>query len=508
MLYLNSIENAEDSPTEKKYAICHEEIPSMLHIPELAPSKGLLTRWQSQEISWEEFRKLFFEEMRTEYSNGAMSRLKGLQKYCLENDVTLHSPEPSGEQTYRAILEGIINAIWKSEGRTDRVINLARAPIEESQLVEGNSQQTSTIAQEEIANLVLQKILPEVTSAKDDEIRLIKENEELKSQIQLLQAENDRKNKENSELRRQIDQLEEQSQLLKDENRNNDCENDRLRRQIAQLRDINTHPGIRGIAVKATGDPPVFGANFETVDIDRNLPVGLRKWLEELLLPVVDPLRNTGFGNLDLNQAINQYHSFDTADNLLAHVIRTQGNLSAHENIDERTEMGRALCCFFAASLLSSKLSNHTSAASAQSIQSALDDAKVPYNRGIAFRKAGDSDRAIAEYTKAIELKPDYINAYKNRGNVYSDKGDYDRAIADYTKAIELKSDFTNAYYNRGTAYYRNNSYSRAIADLTRAIELKPDYANAYKNRGEVYRATGDRARAQADLYKAKQLQK
>ena len=189
MLYLNSIENAEASPTEKKYAICHEEIPSMLHIPELAPSRGLLAQWESQEISWEEFRELFFEEMRTEYSNGEMSRLKGLQKYCLENDVTLHSPEPSGEQTYRAILEGIINAIWKSEGRTDRVINLAQEPIEELHLIEGDPQQTSTITQEEIANLVLQKILPEVTSAKDDEIRLIQENAELKAQIDQLKKE-------------------------------------------------------------------------------------------------------------------------------------------------------------------------------------------------------------------------------------------------------------------------------------------------------------------------------
>jgi uncharacterized protein YeaO (DUF488 family) len=167
MLYLNSIENAEASPTERKYAICHEEVPLMPNIPELAPSRELLAQWQSQEIGWEEFHKQFIEEMRTEYLNGEMSRLRGLANYSLENNVTLHSPEPGGEQTYRTILEEIINGIWKSKGETARVTNLAREQVEESQLIEGNPQQTSTTAQEEIANLVLQKILPEVTSAKN-----------------------------------------------------------------------------------------------------------------------------------------------------------------------------------------------------------------------------------------------------------------------------------------------------------------------------------------------------
>ena len=192
MLYLNSIDNAEASPTEKKFAICHEEVPSMQNITELAPSRELFAQWESQEISWEKFYEEFMEEMRTEYLNGEMSRLRGLANYSLENDITLHSPEPSGEQTYRTILEEIINGIWKSKGETTRVTNLAREPVEGAQLIEGNPQQTSTTAQEEIANLVLQKILPEVTSAKeakDDEIKLIRKNAELKAQIDQLKGE-------------------------------------------------------------------------------------------------------------------------------------------------------------------------------------------------------------------------------------------------------------------------------------------------------------------------------
>ena len=146
MLYLNSVENAAASKTEQKYALCHEKVPSMQNITELVPPEELLAQWQSKEIGWEEFREQFITEMRAEYRKDTKSRLKGLAKYSLESDVTLHTPEPNGEQTYRAILEDIINGIWKREGRTEHVINLAREPVEESKLTETDRQQMEKIA--------------------------------------------------------------------------------------------------------------------------------------------------------------------------------------------------------------------------------------------------------------------------------------------------------------------------------------------------------------------------
>ncbi len=145
MLYLNSVENAAASKTDKKYAICYEKIPAMQNITELAPSKELLTQWRSREIGWEEFRKNFMAEMRAEYRKEE-SKLKHLIQYSLENDITLHSPEPSGEQTYRAILEELINEIWQGEGRTDRVINLVGESVEAFYLTAANHEQMKQIA--------------------------------------------------------------------------------------------------------------------------------------------------------------------------------------------------------------------------------------------------------------------------------------------------------------------------------------------------------------------------
>ena len=523
MLYLNSIENAEASPTERKYAICHDEVPSMLNIPELAPSRGLLARWESKEIDWEEFCEEFTDEMRAEYRNEE-SRLRKLAEYSLENDVALHSPEPSGDRTYRTILEEIINVIWESAEQTERVINLARDPIEESQLIEGDPQQTSTIAQEEIANLVLQKILPEVTSAKDDEIRLIQENAELRARVDQLEEEINTHTESMKLLKEKISDKDEQLQSLRTKNHEKDRENDKLERQIAKLHEIKTHPKIKDIAIGAAGNDPAFGEYFRALSIDKSLPIELRKWLEEQLKSVVNSPANMGFGNLDLNQLINGHFSeeYDTEDpfkrnnqianRLLAHVIRTQGNLVLHneKGIDEGTRMGRALCCFFAAALLAPKLSkaDYTTAEPHKSIQPKPNDAEVHYSYGITYLKKGDYNRAVAAYTKAIELKPDYAGAYRNRGRSYYHKGDYASAIKDYTQAIELKPDSAIAYRNRGIAYYRKGDYTNAIVDLTQAIELKPDYADAYNNRGHAYKKKGDRPHAQADFAKAKQFGK
>src|SRR5262249_16100170 len=58
------------------------------------------------------------------------------------------------------------------------------------------------------------------------------------------------------------------------------------------------------------------------------------------------------------------------------------------------------------------------------------------YNRGIFYYDKDDLDKAIADYTRAIELSPEYSSAYNNRGNAWSAKDDLERALADYDAAI------------------------------------------------------------------------
>ena len=62
----------------------------------------------------------------------------------------------------------------------------------------------------------------------------------------------------------------------------------------------------------------------------------------------------------------------------------------------------------------------------------------------------------------------------------YRKKGEYDRAILDYTKAIELKLDYTNAYYNRGEAWLHLQEWEYAKSDLTIARDKGTNIVAAF----------------------------
>jgi tetratricopeptide (TPR) repeat protein len=108
-------------------------------------------------------------------------------------------------------------------------------------------------------------------------------------------------------------------------------------------------------------------------------------------------------------------------------------------------------------------------------------------NRGIAYEAKGLLDQAIADYSKAIEIKPRYDGAYVNRGNAYKAKGLLVRAIADYNKAIELNLKNDKAYYNRGTVYKAKGLFEQAMDDFNKTIELNPNKDITYYNIACLY---------------------
>ena len=106
----------------------------------------------------------------------------------------------------------------------------------------------------------------------------------------------------------------------------------------------------------------------------------------------------------------------------------------------------------------------------------------------LSIRKA-TYDKAIADYTDAIRLKPKWAEAYYNRGAAHADKDEPDKAIADYAESIRLDPQHAATYYGRGVAYGMKCDYDKAIADFTEAIRLNPKLAQAYYSRGWAYSA-------------------
>lgn len=58
--------------------------------------------------------------------------------------------------------------------------------------------------------------------------------------------------------------------------------------------------------------------------------------------------------------------------------------------------------------------------------------------RGIAFQARGEDDRAIADFTKALEINPQLTQAYTKRGVAYEAIGLREEAITDYRRALAI----------------------------------------------------------------------
>ena len=127
-------------------------------------------------------------------------------------------------------------------------------------------------------------------------------------------------------------------------------------------------------------------------------------------------------------------------------------------------------------------------------------------NRGLAYKRKGQWDRAIADFSEAIRLKSDDGHIFNNRGNAYYYKGQLDRAIEDYVDAIRLKPDLAVAFSNRGNVYRKQGRFDRAIKEYDEAIRLKPDDAQVFADRGLAYEMKGERSRALRDFEKAHAL--
>jgi tetratricopeptide (TPR) repeat protein len=125
------------------------------------------------------------------------------------------------------------------------------------------------------------------------------------------------------------------------------------------------------------------------------------------------------------------------------------------------------------------------------------------HNRALALKDAGDYERAIADFTTALSISPQFIDAYNNRGLAYKNKKEFKKALADFDTALSLSPRYAKAWCNRGLTCTVIGEYQRAIADLNQALALDPQFAIACYNRGNAYAAIAENDRAIADYTQA-----
>ena len=123
-----------------------------------------------------------------------------------------------------------------------------------------------------------------------------------------------------------------------------------------------------------------------------------------------------------------------------------------------------------------------------------------------------DLNRAIASFSRAIELVPDNGIAYIDRAGAYVARGqasDLTLARTDLDHALELEPSLAEVFVTTGLLFVARGGRAevlRSIAEYTQAIELAPESPDAWFHRGLANSELGFLTESAADLEKAAEL--
>ena len=111
---------------------------------------------------------------------------------------------------------------------------------------------------------------------------------------------------------------------------------------------------------------------------------------------------------------------------------------------------------------------------------------------GMANREKKDYAAAEAAYKKALEVDPNYIEAYSGLANIYNDQKKFTEARAmseEATKRATSAGGGGNAdmLYNAGVISWNANDFAKAGEQFTAAVAANPNHAESHFMLGQVY---------------------
>jgi tetratricopeptide (TPR) repeat protein len=120
------------------------------------------------------------------------------------------------------------------------------------------------------------------------------------------------------------------------------------------------------------------------------------------------------------------------------------------------------------------------------------------FSNGTALENLGRYEEAIQAYNKAIEINPQYAEAWNRKGyaigiycNGTTNNTANKEALKDFDNATKLKPDYADAWNNKGIALYYLGNYTGAIQAYDNATQIDPKFAEAWHNKGTALQKLG-----------------
>jgi tetratricopeptide (TPR) repeat protein len=166
----------------------------------------------------------------------------------------------------------------------------------------------------------------------------------------------------------------------------------------------------------------------------------------------------------------------------------------------------------------------------------------IHHELALVYRDLGEFQLSLNHFKKALELRPEFPQAWNNMGTVYLllrqwdqaincfqtavgdilyrtphyaynnlgfaylKKEQYQKAIANFQKALKFAPFFTPAQTNLGLALERMNRWEEAVDTYEKAISMDPEYPAAHFHLGRLYMKFNRNAQAAEELHQVIKL--
>ncbi len=135
------------------------------------------------------------------------------------------------------------------------------------------------------------------------------------------------------------------------------------------------------------------------------------------------------------------------------------------------------------------------------------DNAELHYLNGVRLQENNQLAQALQEYRRAVELRPDYVDARMRLGLQLLAGANYTDAVQQFDAVAHLIPDSYQAHLNLGDAYRATKQYDLAKREFDRVIQMRPSYAQVHYDLGLMYMSQAVDLTGQAQVDMERQAQ-
>jgi tetratricopeptide (TPR) repeat protein len=119
-----------------------------------------------------------------------------------------------------------------------------------------------------------------------------------------------------------------------------------------------------------------------------------------------------------------------------------------------------------------------------QLLSSGVADAGLLMLRADCYRKTGETDKALADIRKYLEIYPENRAALDLAGKVEARAGDNLKALQYFSENLKLHPNDPECYIDRADSYFVSRSWDLAINDYSMSLDLNPANSDVWLNKG------------------------